>query len=134
VRASLGTYLKLAGGGAGDDTIDLDDFLTQAAEYETGGGAWDTALKALNTVFRDHPFNTVRAAELQRWAVSGDYERILSGTYPRRGDEGQQPLTDDYAAAAGYYGGRARAALSELEGVVTRARDAFGQAFKGRTE
>jgi Zn-dependent protease with chaperone function len=131
VRVSLGTYLKLAGGAAGDDTIDLDDFLVQAQEYETTGGAWDSALKLLNTVFRDHPFNTVRAAELQRWAASDDYARILRGDYPRRGQEGDQPLGHDYAAAAGYYGGRARAALTELEGVVGRARDAFGQAFRG---
>ena len=38
VRASLSTYLKLAGGPAGDDTIDLDEFLKQADEYETTGG------------------------------------------------------------------------------------------------
>src|SRR5581483_4085600 len=77
VRASLGTYLKLAGGPAGDDTIDLDAFLAQAQEYETAGGPWDSALKVLSTIFRDHPFNTVRAAELQRWAESDDYARIL---------------------------------------------------------
>ena len=51
------------------------------------------ALKFLNTVFRDHPFNTVRAAELQRWAASEDYAadpaRGLSAA--RRG--GDQPLT-----------------------------------------
>jgi Zn-dependent protease with chaperone function len=132
-RASLGTYLKLAGGGAGDDTIDLDEFLVQAQEYETTGSPWDSALKFFNTVFRDHPLNTVRAAELQRWAASEDYARILRGDYPRRGAEGDQPLGRDYAAAAGYYGDRARAALTELEGAVGRARDAFGHAFRGRT-
>lgn len=131
-RTSMSTFLKLAGGGAGDDTIDLDDFLEQAKEYETAGGAWDSALKLLNTVFRDHPFSTVRAAELERWAATDEYARILRGEYPRRGQEGDQPLSDDYAAAAGYYGGRARAALDELEGMVGRARNAFGQAFRGR--
>jgi Zn-dependent protease with chaperone function len=133
VRSALSTFLKLAGGGAGDDSIDLDDFLAQAKEYEAAGGAWDAALKIFNTVFRDHPFSTVRAAELERWAASDDYARILRGEYPRRGQEGDQPLGEDYAAAAGYYGGRARAALDELEGMVGRARSAFGQAFRGRT-
>ncbi len=133
LRASLGTYLKLAGGTAGDDSIDLDEFLIQAEEYETTGGAWDSALKMLNTVFRDHPFNTVRAAELQRWGNSEAYERILRGDYPRRGQEGDQPLADDYAAAAGYYGTRARAVVSELEHMAERARDAFGHAFRGRS-
>jgi Zn-dependent protease with chaperone function len=132
-RASLGTYLKLAGGSAGDDTIDLDQFLLQAQEYETTGGPWDSALKFFNTVFRDHPLNTVRAAELQRWAASEEYARILRGEYPRRGEEGDQPLGRDYAAAAGYYGDRARAAIGEIEGAVGRARDAFGQAFRSRT-
>ena len=131
LRASLGTYLKLAGGTAGDDSIDLDEFLIQAEEYETTGGAWDAALKMLNTVFRDHPFNTVRAAELQRWGNSEAYERILRGEYPRRGQEGDQPLADDYAAAAGYYGTRARAVVSELEHMAERARDAFGQRVPG---
>jgi len=131
VRASLGTYLKLAGGPAGDDTIDLDEFLTQAEEYETSGGAWDSALKMLNTIFRDHPFNTVRAAELQRWSASDDYARILRGDYPRRGQEGDASLADDYGAAAGHYGAQARAAVSELEHMVGRARDAFAQAFRG---
>jgi len=133
LRASLGTYLKLAGGTAGDDAIDLDEFLIQAEEYETSGGAWDAALKMLNTVFRDHPFNTVRAAELRRWGTSDAYQRILRGDYPRRGNEGDQPLGDDYAAAAGYYGTRARAVVSELEHMAERARDAFGQAFRSRT-
>jgi Zn-dependent protease with chaperone function len=130
VRASLGTYLKLAGGPAGDDTIDLDEFLAQAEEYETTGGPWDAALKIVNTIFRDHPFNTVRAAELQRWSRSDDYARIMRGDYPRRGQEGDQPLASDYTAAAGYYGSRARAAVSELEHMAGRARDAFGQAFR----
>lgn len=133
LRASLGTYLKLAGGSAGDDTIDLDEFLTQADEYETSGGPWDSALKILNTVFRDHPFNTVRAAELRRWGTSPAYEAILRGDYPRRGLGGDQPLADDYAAAAGYYGTKAREVASELGQMAERARDAFGQAFRGRT-
>jgi Zn-dependent protease with chaperone function len=132
VRASLSTYLKLAGGPAGDDTIDLDEFLRQADEYETTGGAWDTALKTLNTIFRDHPFNTVRTAELRRWAASDVYPRILTGDYPRRGHEGEQPLDKDYTEAAGYYGARAKAAISEVEDALARARDAFGNAVRRR--
>jgi Zn-dependent protease with chaperone function len=132
VRASLATYLKLAGGAAGDDTIDLDDFLQQADEYEATTGAWDTALKALNTIFRDHPFNTVRTAELRRWAATDAYSRILAGDYPRRGNEGDQPLNKDYSEAAGYYGARTRAALSQIEDVLARAKDAFGTATRGR--
>jgi Zn-dependent protease with chaperone function len=132
VRASLSTFLKLAGGPAGDDTIDLDDFLQQAEEYETTGGVWDTALKTLNTLLRDHPFNTVRAGELRRWAAGEQYAQILRGEYPRRGHEGDHPLGQDYAEAASYYGTRTKAAIAGLESVVGRARDAFGSALHHR--
>jgi Zn-dependent protease with chaperone function len=128
VRASLSTFLKLAGGPAGDDTINLDDFLTQAEDYEATGGVWDTALKTMNTLMRDHPFNTVRAAELRRWANGDVYPRILRGEYPRRAQDGEQPLGPDYAEAAHYYGSQAKAAMAGLGNIVGRARDAFDQA------
>ncbi|HVE78626.1 MAG TPA: M48 family metallopeptidase [Gemmatimonadaceae bacterium] len=124
-QAAMRTFLKMAGGGAGDDEIDLDAFMVQASEYEAGGDAWDNVLKLLNTAFRDHPFNTVRAAELQRWIQAGDYDRILRGEYPKRGPDGDRPLGDDYADAAGYYGQQTRDVLG---GIFDRARDAFNQA------
>jgi Zn-dependent protease with chaperone function len=135
-EASLTVFLKMAGGAAGDDEIDLDAFLAQAAEYETDDNIWDKTLKLLNTLQRDHPFATVRAGELQRWIQSGAYERILSGDYPRRGDPGsQRPLSEDYAEAAGYYGQHARETINQtvstLGGMFDRARDAFNQTKRG---
>ena len=48
-----------------------------------------------------------------------------------RTDVSGMPLEGvDYREAAGYYGDRAKAAFSELEGVADRARDAFKQAFR----
>lgn len=129
--AAMRTFLKMAGGGSQGDEINLEEFMTQAAEYETEGNAWDTVLKVLNTAFRDHPFSTVRAAELQRWVQSGGYQTILNGDYPRRGGDGQRPLSQDYSDAANYYGDQARAAVGALAGMFDRARDAFTDAFRG---
>jgi hypothetical protein len=130
---AMRTFLKMAGGSEGDDPIDLDEFLSQAAEYESGGNAWDSVLKVLNTAFRDHPFNTVRAAELQRWVASGEYARILAGEYPRRGAPRDGSLGDDYVDAAGYYGHEVRNAFGILGDSLGRARDAFNDTFnKGR--
>jgi len=131
LERSLTVYLKMAGGNGGDDTINLDAFLAQSEEYEAPGNAWDSFLKLVNTAKRDHPFATVRVAELRRWVASGAYAQIVGGDYPRRGTEDDHDLKFDYKAAAGYYGDRARSALNELEGVVDRARDAFTQAFRG---
>jgi len=135
-RTSYMTFLKMAGGTrpgtpAADDPLDLDAFLVQAAEYEIGGNAWDTVLKALNTALRDHPFNTVRVAELQRWVNSGAYGRIVDGDYIRRGAEPNRPLGDDYAEAADYYGEQVRAATASMREGFNRAREAFSEAFRG---
>jgi hypothetical protein len=127
---SMTVYLKMAGGAANHDEINLDEFLKQAAEYEAPGNTWDSLLKLFNTAMRDHPFATVRVAELQRWVASGQYAKIIGGDYPRRGTEDDRDLKVDYREAAGYYGDRAKAALNELEGVADRARDAFNQAFR----
>lgn len=128
---SMMVYFKLAGGSAGDDEISLDEFLKQAAEYETTGNIWDSFLKLANTATQNHPFATVRVAELQKWVATGAYARIVGGDYPRRGGEAESDLRQDYAKAADYYGDRARAAISEVEGVIDRARDAFASRFRG---
>ena len=129
---TLMSFLKFAGGGSGEDKISLDEFMKQAAQYETQGGAWDTVMKVLNTVFREHPFHTVRAGELQRWIENGAYDRILAGEYAKRSDpSSQRPLHDDLSDAAGYYGDQARAAVGKLGDVIDRARGAFDDAFRG---
>jgi Peptidase family M48 len=135
-RVAYKTFLEMAGGtrpgaAGGDDPLDVDAFMEQAAEYEVQDGAWDMVLKVVNTAMRDHPFNTVRAAELQRWVQSGAYDRILAGDYVRRGGDHDRPLGDDYSEAAGYYGEQVRTATSALRDTLGRARDAFEEAFRG---
>ena len=130
-RVSMSTFLKMAGGGAGDDEISIDAFLEQAETYETTSDFADKVWQVINTAFRTHPFGTVRAAELQRWVKSGDYDKIMGGDYRRRSDAATPPLSDDYVDAAGYYGQQAQGAMNSLNDVLDRARDAFNSAFKG---
>ena len=129
IRKAQSVNLKLAGGPELDDPINLDAFLVQAKEYETMAGPWDRVWQFVNTVFRTHPFATVRAGELQRWIESGDYEKILRGEYQRRGDS-PPPLSEDFKQAGNYYGDRAKEAANTIGEVVGRARDAFSQAWK----
>jgi len=133
-RVAYKTFMEMAGGtrpGAAEaDTMDVDAFMAQAAEYESHTGTWDTVLKVVNTAMRDHPFNTVRAAELQRWVLSGGYDRIVAGEYRRRGDGDQPPLSSDYREAASYYGEQFRSATEGLRDTLGRARDAFNDAMR----
>ncbi len=133
VRESMHTFLSLAGGKVIDDTVDLDAYLEQAREYEVGGSSWDAVLKALNTALRVHPFHTVRVGELNRWVEAGGFSRILGGEYVRRGEEAARPLGDDVRDATSYYAAEARAAADKVGDVITRAADAFADAFRTAT-
>ncbi len=129
--ASMRMFMKMAGG-SDVNQMDLNAFMVQAKEYETGGDAIDAIAKILNTLFVTHPFHTLRAAELQRWVERGDYDRILRGEYPRRGSQDEQkPLADDYAEAGKYYGDQARTVVDSFADVAKKARDAFEGAFRG---
>jgi Zn-dependent protease with chaperone function len=127
------TFMRLAGGRDYGDTSSVEAFMTQAATYETGGDTWDKILKVFNTAFREHPFNTVRAAELERWRTSGDYDAIIAGGYTRRGAV-RQGLGDDFSDAARYYSGKANAGMSSVGDAFDRAKSAFSDAFRGRDE
>lgn len=131
LRVTASTFLKMAGGKKLDDEISVDAFLEQAATYETQGDFADRIWQVINTAFRTHPFGTVRAAELQRWVQSGDYDKIMSGDYRHRSDASAPPLSSDMEDAVGYYGEQARGAMDQIGNVLDRARDAFNSAFKG---
>ena len=124
------TFMRLAGGRDFGDASSVDAFMAQANTYETGGDTWDKLLKFFNTAFRDHPFNTVRAAELERWRVSGEYDSIIAGGYTRRGGT-RQGLGEDWNQAARYYTGKYDYSFGSMSDAFGRARSAFNDAFKG---
>ncbi|HYW32781.1 MAG TPA: M48 family metallopeptidase [Gemmatimonas sp.] len=129
-RGSMMAFLKLAGGKQLGDSIDLDAYLAQAVQYETGGTGWDSVLKALNTVLRELPLHTVRAAELHRWEQSGAYADIVAGGFTTRGAAGARPLGDDVRDATDYYAEQAKAAVDSVEDVLNKAANAFKDAFR----
>ena len=100
---TLRIFLKFAGGGKMEE-MDLDAFMEQAKEYSEGGGPVDMIYKILNTLDLDHPFSTMRAAELQKWIDEGAYDKIVvDGEYTHRGQEAEErPLTQDLGDAARY--------------------------------
>ncbi len=130
--------MKMAGGGRGDafaGQLNVDAFMQQAHEYAVSGEGLDVVYKILSTLALTHPMHTVRAAELQRWVASGEYDRILRGEYVRRGTESaDRPIGEDFAAAGSYYAGEAREIATQVADAARRAaeraRDAFRNAQK----
>ena len=128
--ASLRVNLKFAGGGDMKE-MDLNAFLVQAKEYEESGGALDRIFKILGVLGRSHPFNTVRAAELQAWIEAGNYDRVLRGEYAKRGPEAEnRPLDKDIDEARDHYVKVAKAAVQDVMDTAKRAAQAFSDALK----
>src|SRR5580765_4611228 len=117
--------MKMAGGGRGEAfraQLNVDAFMQQAHEYATSGAGLDVVYKLLSTLALTHPMHTVRAAELQRWVSTGEYDRILRGEYARRGPETtDRPLRDDMTAAGNYYAGEARELATQVADAAKRA-------------
>ena len=133
LNVSMSTEMKLAGGKEYGDQLRVEEFIRQAEQYETGGDAWDTVLKIMNTVMRTHPMHTVRAAELLRWHRGGGYDKILAGDYIRRGqNDSDQPLSEDYVDAAGYYGQKTRETVETFKDGLSKAKDAVSSAWRNR--
>jgi Zn-dependent protease with chaperone function len=126
--------MKMAGGGRGPGFVgqlDVDAFMQQAHEYAASSEGLDVVYKLLSTLALTHPMHTVRAAELQRWVGSGEYERILRGEYTRRGAEAKdRPLRDDMAAAGAYYAGEARELATQVADAARRATERAREAFR----
>jgi Zn-dependent protease with chaperone function len=95
-------HMKMAGGARVQD-MDLRAFLAQAEEYEATGDAREGVIRIMNTINATHPFAVLRALEIKRWIESGEYERVIGGSYPRRGDDPRASFVDEVKAAAASY-------------------------------
>ncbi|MFE7132303.1 M48 family metallopeptidase [Streptomyces sp. NPDC057638] len=101
-QASMRGLMKIAGGNHLHE-MNVDAFLKQAEEYEESGDLRDSVLKILNVLPRTHPFTTVRAAELKKWAESRDFQRIMDGHYPQRSEDKSTSVTDSFRESASHY-------------------------------
>lgn len=138
IMASQQLFMKMAGGykkALDTGQMDLNEFMAQAHEYTTTHEGMDILYKVLNTLGLTHPMNTVRAAEIQGWMASGDYDRIIRGEYTKRGqDAKERPLGDDFSAAKNYYSDAGREVLGHVSDAAKRAAQAAKDAFtKART-
>ena len=94
----LNTQMKLAGGSRKlYAQMNRDAFLQQGRDYEElGKDSLNQWYKMGQTLGTTHPFPAVRALDIDAWAKSDDYKRLLEGHYPRRGTE-PPPTADAFA-------------------------------------
>ncbi|NGN67151.1 M48 family metallopeptidase [Streptomyces sp. A7024] len=118
LQASMRGLMKIAGGNHLHE-MNVDAFLGQAEEYERGGDLRDSVLKILNVLPRSHPFTTIRAAELKKWAESRDYQRIMDGHYPKRQDDKDASARDSFKESAASYTESVKTSKDPLMKLVT---------------
>ncbi|MGW3072524.1 MULTISPECIES: M48 family metallopeptidase [unclassified Kitasatospora] len=124
LQASMRALMKLAGGHNLAE-MNVDAFLEQAEEYEKAGDLRDGVLKVLQLLPQTHPFAVVRVAQLKKWAESDDYRSIMAGAYPRRSDDPDASVTDQWKAAAEHYTTSVKESKDPLMGLL---RDVAGGA------
>jgi Zn-dependent protease with chaperone function len=125
LQASMRGLMKIAGGNHLHE-MNVDAFLAQAEEYERAGDLRDSVLKILNVLPRSHPFTTVRAAELKKWAESRDYQRIMDGHYPRRDEDKDASVADSFRDTATHYTDTVKSSKDPLFKLVGEIADGAG--------
>jgi len=91
----------------------------------------DAVYKIINHMTMDHPFNTLRAAELDRWIDGGSYDEIIGGDYRRRGDvETEKPVSEDVAEGAGFYANEAKEVVGQVADAAKKAAQSITDAFR----
>jgi Zn-dependent protease with chaperone function len=110
--------LMALGAGVPSSRLNVDAFMVQASEY----AEWDSSFDRLSRFFTElgltHSYPVRRAMEVQEWVRSGDYNRIIAGEYPRRGDP-----VDPRAEAGGaveFYADRFRAIFRDAGDQVAK--------------
>jgi Zn-dependent protease with chaperone function len=114
--------MRAIGGGVKD--LNLDAFIQQANDYVDHDDLLARPGRFLTEIWRTHPFAVKRVHELTRWVSSGEYDRIISGSYVRRGEE--PPPTDEMKAATDHYRRRFLDVIDRVAGGAQRLADQVG--------
>jgi Zn-dependent protease with chaperone function len=103
--------LMVMAAGEEAESLNLDAFVSQGAEYEEGGTGLERLTKLLQDLNVTHPLPVRRARMLLDWVHEGDYDRMVRGDYLRRGEEAS--AREEGEAAGAHYSKRISDALGQ---------------------
>jgi Zn-dependent protease with chaperone function len=118
------TLMTLAAGEAAGE-LNLDAFMTQGMDYEKSGGGLERLTRLLTQLNLTHPLPVRRTHELLAWVREGEYDRIVGGAYPRRGEE--YGAAQEAVTASMHYGERIRDAFRDAGESVSDAGQQLGE-------
>jgi Zn-dependent protease with chaperone function len=108
--------MRVAGGAL--PGMNLDAFIAQATEYHEEDDLFARWSRAWVELGMTHPFAVRRVRELINWVSAGDFDRIRSGNYVRRGEE--PAPSSEFEAAASHYKERFTQVLERATGGVQK--------------
>jgi hypothetical protein len=120
--------MRMAGGAL--PGMNLDAFIRQATEYEEEDDLYARHARFWEELGRTHPFAVRRVRQLVAWVSEGDFDRIRSGQYIRRGQE--PPPSAEFEAAVNHYGDRFVGMMDRMGGGVQRMADQIGDWLRAR--
>ena len=112
--------------GAASRKLSLDAFVKQANEYVDWEPGWDKLMRFGRELTLTHPYPVRRVHELMVWVRSGEYDRIMSGEYVRRGTRAD--AREEAGDAAEYYADKFRTIFKEAGDGFSKAGDKAGDA------
>jgi Zn-dependent protease with chaperone function len=128
-ESSYNVLMKLSG--ADDLTqVNLNEFFSQAQEYENQKGLLDGIHKILNQLWASHPVPVIRLQELKSWELSGYYQSILNGNYLKRGLYSEN-VNENVKNGYEYYKGAMKNRDDTLSNIVNNVGEGLGKAADG---
>jgi Zn-dependent protease with chaperone function len=103
--------LMVISAGEASADLSLDAFIAQAMDYSEGGTGLEKLTRLMADMGLTHPMPVRRVRLLLEWVREGEYDRIVSGDYIRRGQE--PPLREETDAAQQHYAKRVSDAFQQ---------------------
>lgn len=120
--------MRIAGGAL--PGMNFEAFLRQATEYDDEDDLFSRHARFWQELNLTHPIAVRRVKELVAWVQTGEYDRIQSGQYARRGHE--PPPTETFSAAVAHYRERFSHIVSRTSGSAKDLTDQLGDWLRGR--
>jgi len=122
-------FMKMAGG-RGEGTLNLEEFMLQAAEYQKNETALEEILKVFITLEQSHPFPVARFGELKTWIDGGAYKQILEGNYARRDEESSKNGFEEFQENVKNAGEAYQREWDQSKGPLGNTAQQFGDQIK----
>jgi Zn-dependent protease with chaperone function len=123
------TLMRLTAGSASDQ-LNLDAYLVQASEYREGGKGLDRLQRLWLELGVTHALPVRRVHEVMEWVRGGDFNRIVDGEYPRRGDP--VIVGEEAAEAVTFYRERFSTAFKDVGENLATASDSLADWLRGQ--